>query len=93
MKDEFERHLEKSLRDREFRIHFEAARSRREIARKVALMRKTGGLTQSQLASKIGTRQSNIARLESATDTRMPSLELLGRVAKALGHRMIILFE
>ncbi len=93
MKDDFKEHLKKNLLHSDFRIHFEAARARRDIARGVAEMRKRKGITQQQLARKIGTRQSNISRLESAHGERMPSLELLGRVAKALGGKMVILFK
>lgn len=49
------------------------------------------GLTQKQLAKKLATKQSAIARLESGTYN--PSLEFLQRTAKALGRKLVINFE
>ncbi|MCH5296017.1 MAG: helix-turn-helix transcriptional regulator [Treponema sp.] len=48
-------------------------------------------MTQKQLAEKMGTRQSNIARLESGNYN--PSLHFLQRVASALGKRLSISFR
>jgi transcriptional regulator with XRE-family HTH domain len=45
--------------------------------------RKNAGLTQNELAKKMGTTQSVIARLESGEDERMPSLPFLARIASA----------
>lgn len=44
------------------------------------------GLTQAELAHKIGTKQSSIARLESGTYN--PSIGFLEKVAKGLGARL-----
>ena len=46
------------------------------------------GLTQKELADKIGTRQSNISRLESGEYN--PSLEFLKKVAIGLNKELII---
>jgi transcriptional regulator, XRE family len=46
------------------------------------------GLTQKELAEKIGTRQSNISRLESGEYN--PSLEFLKKVAKGLNKELIV---
>ncbi|EKD32927.1 MAG: transcriptional regulator, XRE family [uncultured bacterium] len=46
------------------------------------------GLTQAELARKIGTKQSAIARLESGNYN--PTVELLKKVAKALNARLEI---
>lgn len=46
------------------------------------------GLTQAQLARRIGTKQSAIARLESGTYN--PTIETLEKVAKALNARLKI---
>lgn len=46
------------------------------------------GMTQDQLAQKIGTKQESIARAESGTV--VPSLDLLDRVAKALGKTLVL---
>ena len=43
------------------------------------------GLTQAELAEKVGTSQSVITRLEGGSDTRTPSLSLLSRIAQSCG--------
>ena len=48
--------------------------------------REEKNMTQKQLAEKIGTRQSNIARLESGNYN--PSFQFLQRVAKALDKKL-----
>ena len=48
--------------------------------------RQTAGLTQAELARRMGTSQSVIARLESAR--HMPTFELISRYAQALGQRV-----
>ena len=49
------------------------------------------GLTQKDLAKKLGTKQSAIARLESGNYN--PTLEFLQKTAKALGTKLVINFE
>lgn len=48
--------------------------------------RQAAGLTQRDLAAKLGTTQSAIARLENAH--HMPSLEMVTRYAAAVGRRL-----
>lgn len=66
------------MRDPEFR----AAAEELEPAYQVARLRIIRGLTQEELAEKVGTKQSCIARLENGK--RPPSLSFLRRVVEAL---------
>ncbi len=50
--------------------------------------RAASGLTQAEVAARIGTTQSAIARLESAEPNHSPSIATLQRYAKALGYRV-----
>lgn len=50
--------------------------------------RTAAGLTQADLAEKIGTTQSAIARLESGKGQHSPSLSTLRKYARALGCRI-----
>jgi transcriptional regulator with XRE-family HTH domain len=50
--------------------------------------RAAAGLTQAQVAERIGTTQSAIARLESGAGRHQPSLGTLRRYAQALGCRL-----
>ena len=52
--------------------------------------RTASGLTQSELAARVGTTQSAIARLESGTPKHSPSILTLQRYARAMGHRVEI---
>ncbi len=54
--------------------------------------RTAAGLTQKQLADRMGTGQSAVARLEDA-DYQGHSLNMLKRVARALGYRVHLEFE
>ena len=66
----------------------ELARLRLELAQTVHDLRERQGLTQTDLARRVGTRQPNISRLERGEAAGLPSLDLLGRVADALGGRL-----
>ncbi|MBI5315433.1 MAG: helix-turn-helix transcriptional regulator [Nitrospirae bacterium] len=48
------------------------------------------GLTQAEVAARIGTTQSAIARLESAEPKHSPSIATLQKYAKALGYKVEI---
>ena len=50
--------------------------------------RSGSGLTQAEVAARIGTTQSAIARLESAEPKHSPSIATLQKYAKALGYRV-----
>lgn len=93
MKSDIDKHIEKHLKDKDFKIYFERTEAKRKIAQEIAALRNTYHLTQSQLASKVETRQQVISRLENPADKRMPSLEFLDRIARALNRRLIISLE
>lgn len=52
--------------------------------------RAEAGLTQAEVAARVGTTQSAIARLESGARTHSPSIATLQRYAQALGYRLEI---
>jgi ribosome-binding protein aMBF1 (putative translation factor) len=65
------------------------ARVNAQVAQLVYDARTEAGLTQRQLAERIGTKQSVIARLEDA-DYEGHSLSMLKRIAGAVGKRLEI---
>jgi DNA-binding XRE family transcriptional regulator len=69
----------------------EEERANDEIARKLYELRTQAGLTQRQLARRVGTTASVICRLEDA-DYEGHSLAMLRRIAAALGKRVEIRF-
>jgi DNA-binding XRE family transcriptional regulator len=62
-----------------------------EIARTIYELRTKAGLTQQELAARVGTSKSAICRLEDA-DYQGHSLSMLKRVAEALDKRVEIRF-
>jgi len=74
--------------DPEFAVAFDAAFSRRQVARMIRAAREEKKLSQAELARRAGTKQPHIARLESGTET--PGLEVLSRIATALGLKLRI---
>ena len=50
--------------------------------------RATAGITQAEVAKRVGTTQSAIARLESGTGRHSPSIATLQKYAHALGCRL-----
>lgn len=85
--------LAEELKDAEFGFYFERERAISKIARIVRMGRLKVGLTQAHLAKKAMTSQTVIARLESGTDKRIPSLDLLERIAHALKVKLRVSFE
>jgi ribosome-binding protein aMBF1 (putative translation factor) len=69
----------------------EEARAQDEVARKIYQLRTEAGLSQRDLAKKIGTTASVICRLEDA-DYEGHSLVMLRRIATALNRRVEIHF-
>ncbi len=63
----------------------------REVASRLYALRKRAGLSQAELARRVGTTQSVISRLEDA-DYGGHSLALLQRIAAALERRVEIRF-
>ncbi|MBI2641953.1 MAG: helix-turn-helix transcriptional regulator [Candidatus Wildermuthbacteria bacterium] len=61
----FKDYLAKQLRDPVFRQHYEEYGKQLEVAYQILQLRKKQGLSQARLARKLGTNQSNIARMES----------------------------
>jgi ribosome-binding protein aMBF1 (putative translation factor) len=85
--------LAKKLKDPEFRLYFEESKSVSQLCLAVAHARQTMKISQQELAERVGTTQSVIARLENGNQGRMPSLSLLGRIASALNFNLIVGFE
>ena len=65
-----------------------ATSPRQEIARQLKEVRKAKGMTQERLAELVGTKKSNISRLESGRYN--PSLDFLVKVADGLGKQISV---
>ena len=81
----------KWMKDPAYRKEYEGTEEEFALMAAVAKARTRSGLSQAELAKRMKTTQSTIARLESGRG--MPSTRTLGRFAKATGHRLKISFE
>lgn len=89
-KDDLSKYIEKALkRDSTLKERLDKAGRAWDIAFQMYDLRKKIGITQTQLAKLVGTRQSNIARIESADYTGY-TLKTLEKVANALKARLEI---
>ena len=59
-----------------------------QVIRAIIKARQESGLTQAELAERAGTKQSNIARLESGRAN--PTIEFLQKVAGAMGRKIAV---
>jgi HTH-type transcriptional regulator/antitoxin HipB len=75
----------------EERAGYEAARRAVELGEMVRARREALGITQTELATRVGTRQPAIARLEAGGS--VPSIDLLDRVANALDAALTVEFR
>lgn len=84
----FERLKARLLANPKVRVEYDALAPAFEIAAELVRARQRAGLSQSELAAKMGTSQSTIARLESGQT--LPSTKTLLRFAKATGSKFQI---
>jgi len=91
-KANFDRYLEKQLRDPTFAARFKNAGEAWDVAMQIAGLRERAGLSQKDLAKLLKTSQQQISRLESAGYAGH-SLSMLRRVAEALHSRVRVIFE
>jgi len=76
------------LSDSEFKKEYDALEPYYQLASQLIKARAKKGLSQKQLAEKIGTKQSAIARMESGDYN--PSMNMLRKVAEATGAKLEI---
>jgi transcriptional regulator with XRE-family HTH domain len=73
---------------------FREARSNRpiefDLMLEISKARARSGLTQAEIARRMGTTQSAVARLETE---RLPSLRTLKRYAEAVGMKLVVRLE
>ena len=81
----------KWMKEPKYRKAYEALEEEFVLASAVMDVRNRAGLTQAQLARKMGTTQPVVARLESGRTH--PSMRSLERLAEATGSRLRISFE
>ncbi len=86
--EEYKREL---LKDPEVAREYEALRPDYELVSSIISFRLRRGLTQRELADRMGTTLSVVSRLEGGSAN--PSLSTLKRLAAALDARLVVRFE
>ncbi|HWG22229.1 MAG TPA: helix-turn-helix transcriptional regulator [Terracidiphilus sp.] len=79
------------MKEPNYRKAYRALEDEFAVARAVIAARTRAGLTQAELARKMGTTQPVVARMESGRV--QPSLKTLQRLASATGSRLMIRFD
>ncbi len=81
--------------DPEFREAYDALADEFSALAELLRARQRAGLTQAEVAERMGVSQPMIARIESSIGSRKhaPSLATLRRYAEACGQRLVIRFE
>ena len=80
----------KALADAEVKAEYEKLADEFAFLDEFLKARAAQGLTQAQVAAKIGTTQSAVARMESGSGRHSPSLATLTKYADALGCKLEI---
>ncbi len=90
--DDLDQYIEeRSLKDSEFKSDFIEGYHAFKIGLTLKKMREESGMTQSEIALKMGTQKTAISRIENHADNmRLSTLE---KFANALGKRMQIIID
>lgn len=78
----------RALARSQVRRDYKALKEEFELLDEILKARTEAGLTQAELAQRIGTTQSAVARMETAIGKHSPSIATLKRYASALGYRL-----
>ena len=84
-------HIKEQLKNPEFVKEYEALYEEYEVVRQIIRARIIAGLTQKELAKRIGSRQSNVSRIENGNSN--PSIATLKRIAEATGTKLQVAFR
>lgn len=89
-KPTFKAFKDKALQNAEVKEEYEALKPLYTIKKQLVAARLSKGVTQEQIAYKIGTSKSNVSRLESLNNAYMPNLSTIMKYAEALGLKVDI---
>ena len=88
---DFEVWEKEALKDPAFKAEYDKLEPEFAVIEAILEARVKKHMTQEQLAKKIGTKQSAIARIESGNAN--PSIGFLQKLAEALGKKLVIQFK
>ena len=84
---------EKALDNPDVKAAYDAMEPVFDVKRRLIALRKKAGLTQEQMADRLGTKKSNISRLESLGYAGSPRLSTIEQYARVLGYTTRVGFE
>ena len=84
--------LARKLKKPGFRKHFRQARLAVEVAHQIVLLREKLGISQSELARRMGTKQQTISRLESGQYEGF-TLKTLLKIAEVTRTQVVVTFR
>lgn len=87
---DFQEYLSGQLKNPKIRKHYDEYGKQLEIAYQILRLRKKEGVSQAQLARKIGTSQSNVARMENGEQNF--TTETLRKIASAFKRELKVEF-
>lgn len=87
---DFDTWKKEALKDPKFKAEYDKLQPEFAVIRAIIRARINSGITQKELASKVGTKQSVISRLESGNAN--PSVAFLKKLAQALNSHLEIKF-
>ena len=82
-KEDFQNYLSDQLKNPMIKKYYDESGKQLEVAYRILKLRKQKGMSQVELAKKIGTKQSNVARIEAGQQNF--SVDTLEKIAKAFG--------
>ena len=88
---DFSDYLKKQLKNKETREHYSSYGKQLEIAYQILQLRIKNNISQEEFAKRIGTTQSNIARMESGSQNF--TIEILDKVAETFNKKLQILIK
>lgn len=83
---DFQTHLKERMQDPAFAAEYDALEAQYTFAKLVISARIQQGMTQAELAERVGTSQANISKLEHGGLN--PSFEMAQRIADGLGKKL-----
>jgi len=88
---DFDELLKEELKNPEFKKLYDYYGKQLEISYAILQLRKKHNMTQVELAKKVGTSQSNIARMERGQQNF--TIETLDKIAKTFGKKLTVDFQ
>jgi DNA-binding XRE family transcriptional regulator len=89
----FENFKKKALKDKAVAKEYDALAPEYALRAELIKMRHAAGLTQEEVAERMGTKKASISRLESVDAAHSPSLETIVRYAHAVGYKLDLRFK